>query len=864
MNIAYTGNAADLQSAPLFFGGGYDSFYPGTEDNPSASGNTVTVDYSPDGTNVPNHVFGGLSENDNASNNTVAIKTGEVNGVVLGGYSGKSSAIGNAVTTTSGGTIISGGIYGGSGNSGNTRNNTVTFSGGEMHGALYGGYGGDGETSNNAVTVNDGKVGRSIYGGASFGNATNNTVIINGGAIGINAVDASIIGGSTASNAIGNTVIVNGGEVGINITGGSAATHAIDNTVTVNGGKVGGNIRGGVATGNATGNTVTINDGEVNGDVVGGVSRTGNVIGNTVTINSGTYDGLIYGGNSYSGPVANNAVTINGGTFNSFLYGGNSWDGTAFGNTLTINSGTIDANAHGGFSVFGNTTGNTLIINGGTINDGVYGGVSVNGAANNNTATINGGAVGMFVAGAYSNVTANDNTINLGAAAQLDPAIELYGGIGGSSSTNNTINFKGWTGTIGRLDSAQHLNFLLPATVSGPVVTATNTVNLTTHNPDGDIDTTIGVTGITGGSAPVVGQKIALIEAGTLDGNIANPGATFTVKQGAFLDTTLGNLTQGTNDLTLEVVGASASEQTKALLEGRTGGVVLATQGQDMILNVLGSRMGAATTDGPFCIGMMQGGTSRYNTGSHVDVDGLNLIVGAGARKDGLAIGGFFEVGYGSYNTYNSFGNAPLIRGGGHTHYSGLGALGRYDLANGVYIDGSVRVGYSKTDFSSMDFIDAVGAVKADYDSGSMYCGLHAGLGYLVQINPRWNLDLATRYLWTQVASDEVTILNDPFYFDAVNSHRWRNGFRLNYTGSPQINPYIGLAYEYEWDGEAGGNVYGYDLKTPDLQGGTGIGEVGLSLKPTVKGNLTVDLALQGYVDTREGITGTAVLKYRF
>jgi hypothetical protein len=51
-------------------------------------------------------------------------------------------------------------------------------------------------------------------------------------------------------------------------------------------------------------------------------------------------------------------------------------------------------------------------------------------------------------------------------------------------------------------------------------------------------------------------------------------------------------------------------------------------------------------------------------------------------------------------------------------------------------------------------------------------------------------------------------------------------------------------------------------LSRPDLKGGTGIGELGLSLKPSPSLPLTIDLGVQGYTGTREGVTGSLRLKF--
>ena len=109
-----------------------------------------------------------------------------------------------------------------------------------------------------------------------------------------------------------------------------------------------------------------------------------------------------------------------------------------------------------------------------------------------------------------------------------------------------------------------------------------------------------------------------------------------------------------------------------------------------------------------------------------------------------------------------------------------------------------------------------------------------------------------------------MTVAGDPFHFEAADSQRVRGGARLSYDLSPTCVPYMGAAYEHEFDAEASANVYGYAIDAPDLRGGTGIGEVGLTFKPETGGAFSADLGVQGYAGTREGAGGTLRLRWDF
>jgi len=78
------------------------------------------------------------------------------------------------------------------------------------------------------------------------------------------------------------------------------------------------------------------------------------------------------------------------------------------------------------------------------------------------------------------------------------------------------------------------------------------------------------------------------------------------------------------------------------------------------------------------------------------------------------------------------------------------------------------------------------------------------------------------------------------------------------------VSPYIGAAYEHEFDGKARATTNGVKIDAPKLTGGTGIGELGLTLKPGKNLPLSFDLGVQGYVGKREGVTGSLQIKFEF
>jgi len=144
------------------------------------------------------------------------------------------------------------------------------------------------------------------------------------------------------------------------------------------------------------------------------------------------------------------------------------------------------------------------------------------------------------------------------------------------------------------------------------------------------------------------------------------------------------------------------------------------------------------------------------------------------------------------------------------------------------YTEGRFRGGMVHNKFDS-DLRDAFGTA-AGYNASSTYYGLHLTGGRIWNIGSSSSFDLYGRYSWAHLQGDSVTLTTgEPLVFDVVNSHRLRFGGRFGLGVSRYVIPYLGAAWEQELDGKARSTVYGYATNAPSLQGGTGIGELGVS-----------------------------------
>ena len=634
-------------------------------------------------------------------------------------------------------------------------------------------------------------------------------------------------------------------------------------------------------------NTVIVNSGIVSGDVDGADAlATGldpaTATGNRVIMNGGRVDWDVYGAyaesDSGNATATGNSVTINGGAVTGDVYGGSaqsdSGNATATGNRVIINNGTITGDVYGGSASSSGggdaaAMGNSVTINNGTITGDVYGGY----------ATGNGGSL-----------TATHNTVTIsGSPTFNNPAgTILYGGVtspvGGDAFTGNTLNVWNYSGSsVNELKNFHYYNFILPASLSGlnvikPVVFV---------GPGGLISTVTGVSVMGGGRAPQIGESISLINITNAAGDgfgdtgegpvnvIRNNNNILAGKKGATLNA-LFRLDQQDRTLVAVVEGMRAAPEAKALSEGFLSGVALVNQGADLIAGKgIGQALNSAGQKG-YGLGSfaaVSGGWSKYNTGSHVDMSSLNLIAGLSFGADlppgRLTLGAFFEWGNGSYNTYNSFSRTPDVNGDGTAYYIGGGILGRMDFIDtgpgNFYTEASFRAGGLHNDYRTSDLRDAMGNSARGYDSFSAYYGIHAGLGYVWRFTEQASLDLHAKYFWTRQQGDKVTLAtDDPVKFKDMDSHRLRLGARFSYVINEHVSPYIGAAYEHEFDGRQRATTYGYPIDEPSLRGGTGIGELGLTLKPSKTLPLSFDLGVQGYVGKREGVTGSLQVCFEF
>ncbi|MDL2209737.1 autotransporter-associated beta strand repeat-containing protein [Desulfovibrio sp. OttesenSCG-928-O18] len=533
--------------------------------------------------------------------------------------------------------------------------------------------------------------------------------------------------------------------------------------------------------------------------------------------------------------------------------------GTLKGNTDTFKANqTVNAGASIEFAQSAAGTYSNVISGDGSLIKSGTGVLTLSGANTYTGATtVTGGTLALSGAGTLgttSALTLYDNTgFNFSASNVTLPQLNVYGGGASINTGGNSLDLNGGS-----------LNFLVPSTA----VSGTALLSVTGDADIGGASVTMGYQSVRPSIA--VGQSLTLLSATSLTADQA--GLTVQTASGDIYSLLVDN-NQLLAMLDFIAPTTPAYERLKAYAEGRAATLAFVNQGQELIINQ-GFGSALAATAGPGfrmnAFGGMGGGKSRYNTGSHVDVEGFSMLAGLALGNDvglgRLTLGAFFEAGWGSYDSHNSFSNYASVNGDGDTSYYGGGILGRYDLTSGalsgLYFDASARMGRAKMDFDSGDI--KYNGSSADFDSSSLYYGLHGGLGYVWSINEAASLDLSAKLLWTRQESDSVSVRGDNVRFKDADSLRTRLGGRFAYAVSEYVTPYVGAYWEHEFDGKIRSTVNSNGIDAPKLEGDTGMGELGLSFKPVTDSGLSFDLGVQGYTGQREGVTGSFQIKFEF
>ena len=782
--------------------------------------NLVTIDDGTENGKDINYVYGTYidkSEYAEAYNNKVIVEAGTIvsnrnfeDGIVYGAYLENGRAESNSVLVRGTGNVEAF-VYGAWVNTGTADNNKVILDGGivgdemdQTGGEIYGARVVDGSARNNIIVIKSGSVfADSVGAWVTSGYATNNIAIINDGLS--NCVQGAFVEKGTAET---NVAVMNGGEVHLGIRGGYSHTASNNNMVLVNDGYIGNS--GGVS---------LVKDGAIGGFVdlsTGGIANYNSisVIGGTIS-NTGVYGGYIIESDAYDTNITDNgAKTI--------------------GNSVSISGGEIDGNVYGGCIQGGGTVkDNSIAISGGTVEGDVYGGyVTSKGTISNNVITLSG--------------TANVSQAN------------LYGGYikdADGTVSGNKLIINGWSGAVNSLNKFDNMDF---ENIGKETVVKVNDLENTNVT-----NTVLNVKSVNRDEKIQIGDEIKI----TLEGLEAEDFADVKISDNGILQGVAtaiqGDLQVNKNAVSVDVTGIAAHSQTAITTESRAAAAAFVNQGAAVVADSISSLQNADAGISTFAT--VSGNNSKYDTGSYVDINGWNSIIGVANTKEinagKFSYGAFFENGSGNYNTYNDF-NGTSFRGDGNAVYNGGGLLMRYEDAGGVYTEASLRAGTAKNEVSNV-LSDGSGNLYG-YKTENAYYGAHIGIGKIFKLDNDRAWDVYGKYFHTHHEGDSVTVVGDVFDFDSVDSDKLRIGARFSEQQSDKLSSYYGLAWEYEFSGDAGGTAAEHAMYTPSLEGSTVIGEIGFRYTPGKESPWYFDANVKGYVGMQEGISGSVQAVYSF
>jgi hypothetical protein len=593
--------------------------------------------------------------------------------------------------------------------------------------------------------------------------------------------------------------------------------------------------------------------------------------------------------------ISNMAFANSGGHINGY--------GNYVGDSVSDSNVAIDSNFTG--DVYGNdydnTSGtasnNTVTVTGVVVDGAVYGAYAYGKATTDNNkvniinSTVNGGIVGSLGMGFVDNskVIVTNSVIKSGNIGFANDAAIVGGFISGNQSlTDNYVEINDSV-IVGKIYAVytHSLDTSTITNVDNNVIKVTGNSDLSNASIYGDDDgsgkgskliidgwsgnvksinnfNAIEVESLAGGLNLQAGEKtnfVTTTESDSIGGTIDNAEVT-DMKAGVALEVD-GTLKIDGGNIGIEVANVKVQKQTAITTETRAAAAAFVNQGAEVVADNL--NMLSHSQEGINTFATVSGNNSKYKTGSYVDINGWNTVIGIAntkeAGKDKINYGAFFENGSGNYNTFNEFdGNA--LRGDGNVVYNGGGVILRLDKENGFYTEAAVRAGSVKNEVGNA-LADTNGKTYG-FETENAYYGGHIGIGKVFKLDNGKTWDVYGKYFHMHQEGDSVLIGKDRFEFDSVDSNKLRIGARFTEKQGEKLTSYYGLAWDYEFSGDVGGTANQHAMYTPSLEGSTVIGEIGFRYTPGKESPWYFDANVKGYVGMQEGLSGSVQAVYSF
>ena len=776
--------------------------------------------------------------------------------------------------------------------------------------SVYGGY--SYNTNNNVIEISNGSIIYRDVAGGAYGESNNhNTLIIKD-----SDTKMDVFGGGYGSdNNFNKITLINttANHSGYNVAGGyyiydssvekiTDKVNVIENEVNVIGGDICNLYGGHVDNSNRVITNINVEGNIVKIDNLRKSSDNSEVVDNII---GGRIDGVVAPSKKVPDEVKWNSSNNNVEIKNSFIklntgyrYSGtNIMGGGITGiilgyteplkGTVTANNNRLDIidsyvvaggqyqNVNGGyvseisdnFTGFTSADNNIVTIDNSTITGLISGGRNDKGQVFDNHIIINNKSVieGVVIGGYTGGYVAVGNTIEISGNNTLDKA-NLYGYKGINSTptktSDNSLKVEDFIGKINSVNNFEKIEYSnIEWKNNGTVIEAETTDNL--KNAEVIVS---GKNGFKLNSGNLnIGETMTLLHSVNRLDKIKD------LENGKDFNTIVGVATAvdgiieqpDANNITATIKDVKLADQTKLVASNRAVAAAFVNQGTDLIADSLDT----LSRDGKYGVktfAAVHGNRSKYDVNNDIKINGWSTIVGVGAENEhnggDFSWGVFYENGSGNYRTYNDFNN-EFFRGDGSLVYNGGGIAARYENSHGVYTEGSLRAGMLKSEMT-----DALsdGENKYGYESETAYYGAHIGVGKIFSLGDDSDLDVYGKFFHTYTEGDSFNVAGDEFEFGSINSDRLRIGARVTSNKENKFSTYYGLAYEYEFNGDAEMRAAGMKAPTQSLQGSSVMAEVGFNYQPTPDSPWSFDLNMRGYAGERQGGSFNVQATYTF
>ena len=308
---------------------------------------------------------------------------------------------------------------------------------------------------------------------------------------------------------------------------------------------------------------------------------------------------------------------------------------------------------------------------------------------------------------------------------------------------------------------------------------------------------------------------------------------------------------------------STINDQTNTLVGSALSTLAATIAADDLFVDsVLRSRTGAR--QGLFAAA--RAGKYSYDTNTRLETNIVQGLLGFGASLGSTNVGGFIEMGHGSYDSRM---NSLLgdVTGEGSQNFAGVGVYVDY----GLPIDGWRLTGYIKGGQIDNSFNARIAGVNAGYDEENFYWGAHLGTHYDFDVADLMRARVFLSYFYNGVDSSSYDIAGNAeiggahISIDSINAHRVQAGSMLEFLPGSNLRPYLGLTVEQTIAAEASGTATDakgtMDLNASDLEGTTGILSAGWTYSA---GSFSTELGLNGYAGTRNGFSGQIQASWTF